>query len=119
MVIDDDRDILRMVSRALSSLDVEVISRERSYGVLNAIAEHRPTLVLLDVMMPGLDGASLVQLVRGDPELAGTIVLLYSALPEERLGELARLSGADGFVMKTAGTTRLCDEVARRLGLAR
>ena len=118
MVVDDDPDILRMTSRALSTLDVRVITRERAYGVLNAIAEHRPALVLLDVMMPGLDGPAIAQLVRSDPELTTTILVLYSALPEARLEELARLSGADGFVSKTVGPQRLCVEISRRLSLA-
>lgn len=117
MVVDDDPDMLRMTSRALSALAVRVITRDRSYGVLNAIATHRPALVLLDVMMPGLDGTTIAQLVRGDPELTGTILVLHSALPEMKLEELARLSGADGFISKTDGPKRLCAEVSRRLSL--
>jgi len=117
LVVDDDPDILRLVGKALSLIDVEVIARDRSFGVLNTIAEHRPALVLLDVTMPGLDGASIAQLVRADPELTGTIILLYSALPPDRLEQIARTSGADGFIPKTDGPRKLCTEVARRLGL--
>lgn len=117
MVVDDDRDILRLVSRSLAGLDVDIVTRDRAFGVLNAVAERRPDLVLLDIMMPGLDGTSIAQLIRDDPDLARTVIIFYSALPSEQLESLTRQHGADGFVPKTAGPKKLAEEVSRRLGI--
>jgi len=79
------------------------------------MAEERPDVVVLDVMMPGLDGASVTQLVRADPELAGTKVLLYSAMEEDRLAAKAAECGADGHVAKTAGPLAVVRAVERLL----
>jgi len=117
LVVDDDPDILRLVGLALSQLPVEVVERNRAFGVLNAVAEHRPALVLLDVTMPGLDGSHVTELIRADPELSDSQVLLYSALDESDLARRARACGADGYVLKTRGPLALAQEVRARLGL--
>lgn len=117
LVVDDDRDILRLVGLALSQLPVEVVHRDRSFGVLNALAEHRPALVLLDVTMPGLDGSHVTELIRADSELRHTVVLLYSALDEADLARRADSCGADGYVLKISGPLALARAVRERLGL--
>lgn len=107
MVVDDDPIMVRIIERMLHRRNIEVVTTRRSLGVLNLIATHRPTVVLLDVNMPGLGGPSLVTLIREDPELKGTIVLLHSALEEGALAEKARDCGADGFIAKSHGIGNL------------
>ena len=71
MIVDDDTVFARVVSRILRERAVTPVVLHRAFGLLNAIAEHRPSLLLLDLMMPGLDGASITTLIRDDPELRG------------------------------------------------
>lgn len=107
LVVDDDPLIGRIVERVLRQTPYEVVSTRRSIGVLNLIATHRPALVLLDVNMPGLGGPSLVKLIREDPAIRETTVLLHSAIDEAALAHKARESGADGYIAKTAGVQTL------------
>lgn len=117
LVVDDDEDALRLAQLALSRLPVEIVTRSGAFGLLNAVAQHRPALVVLDVTMPGLDGTSATELLRQDPELRGTQVLLYSALGDADLARRAAACGADAHLAKTEGPGALTAEVARLLGL--
>lgn len=118
LIVDDDQDIARMVQIAVQQLPIRVETRNRAFGVLNAIAELRPDLVILDIMMPGVSGTDLVELVRNDPELKRTRILLYSALEESDLAARAARCGADGYVPKTTRLNALVEQVASRLGLS-
>ena len=79
--------ILRILDHLLRGLDVGAATATRAYGLLNMIVAQRPALVVLDVNLPGLDGPSLVSLVRGDPEIARTTIVLHSSLDERALGQ--------------------------------
>jgi CheY-like chemotaxis protein len=107
LVVDDDPVVLRILESIAATLDLEVITTQKSFGVLNIIAARHPFLVVLDVRMPGLDGPSLVTLIRADAELSGTIVLLHSAMDAQELEKQARECGADGYVSKSHGLRHL------------
>lgn len=111
LVIDDDDEMLRLVTLAFRRTAATVVTQNGGFGALTAIASRRPVVVLLDVTMPGLDGPAVVELVRGDPELARTRVIFWSALGREALDEARERSGADAAIPKTAGATALVDQV--------
>jgi len=113
LVVDDDPLVRRALERLLVRMNVQVFIYERSFGLLNRIAELRPTLVLLDVNMPGLDGAALTTLIRNDKQIARTRVVLHSALDGESLSRRARECGADGFLVKSPGLAGVMDAVSR------
>src|SRR5262245_58137856 len=113
MVVDDDVVFTRVVAQILSQRDVTPIVLHRAFGLLNAMAEHRPSLILLDVMMPGLDGASVTTLIRQDAELRSTIVVLCSGIDTPELAKRAQGCSADGFISKAGGLTQLDTEVRR------
>jgi len=102
LVVDDDLLLLRSIERVLRQRGLDVVVQHRSFGVLNRLAEVRPDLMLLDVRMPGLDGTTLTSLVRNDPTLSSTRIVLHSAMPERELSDMALLCGADGYFAKSA-----------------
>ncbi len=111
LVIDDDEALVRLLELAFRGTRARVDSHTRGYGALQRLAELRPALVILDLTMPGLDGASVLELIREDPELRGTRVVLWSALPAARIAEVARQGGADGFLEKTTRPRELVERV--------
>ena len=115
LIIDDDPIVADAMVRSLRDLDVDVIKLDRGFGALNLIAKHKPVLVVMDVMMPGLAGTDVTELLRSDPELAGTRVLLHSALDEDVLAKRAAECGADGYLLKTAGIAATHRKLARWL----
>ncbi|WP_437312452.1 response regulator [Sorangium sp. So ce385] len=116
MVVDDDIAVASVVERVLRRKGVDVIQVPQAFGVMNRIAKHRPSLVLLDVRMPGLDGPTLVTLIRRDPEIARTRIVLYSALAVDALAQTADACGADGFIAKSLGLPHLEKSLELYLG---
>lgn len=115
LVVDDDPATARLMELALRTTRAQVVTQHRAFGLLEAIAAHKPALVVLDVMMPGLDGPSLVQLVRADPELARTRIVLWSALDPGDLARRALACGADASLEKVVGPRAAVDRICEWL----
>lgn len=111
LVVDDDPASARLMELALRKTRARVITQHRAFGLLEAIAQHRPALVVLDVMMPGLDGPSLVELVRADCEIARTRIVLWSALDRGELARRAAACGADASLEKVTGPRAAVDQL--------
>jgi len=79
LVVDDQQDIRLMCRVNLALEGYEVLEAADGQAGLSLIREHRPDLVLLDVMMPGVDGWQVLDIVKSDPELASIPVVLLTA----------------------------------------
>ncbi len=111
LVVDDDPPTARLLEVAFRRTRAKVVTHHRAFGVLEAVALHRPVLVVLDVMMPGLDGPSLVELLRADRDLARTRVVLWSALDLDDLTARGERCGADGVLEKVRGPRAAVDQI--------
>ena len=100
LVVDDDPDIVHFVRVNLELEGFEVVTAGDGQEAVDAVMESRPDLVLLDVMMPGMDGISTLRQLRSHPAAANTSVILLTAkaLPEDRVRGLEL--GADDYVTK-------------------
>ncbi|MCJ7737427.1 MAG: ATP-binding protein, partial [Anaerolineae bacterium] len=81
LVVDDNADVCRLMERSLHTLDagLEVISASGGEDGLARMREYQPDLVLLDLVMPGMDGWQFLELKRADPTLRDITVVLISA----------------------------------------
>ncbi len=82
VLIDDEFGLVDVVSATLSDAGFRVFSAVNGVQGLDAMAEHPPDLVLLDYMMPILDGPGVLRAMRADPKLEPVPVILMSAMPE-------------------------------------
>jgi diguanylate cyclase (GGDEF)-like protein len=100
LVVDDDPDIARFVEVNLRSAGYEVSVAGDGAEALDRATEIRPDLVLLDVMMPRLDGFEVAQRLRKNPQTANTsiIMLTAKALSSDKVTGLQ--SGADDYIIK-------------------
>lgn len=100
LIIDDEGPYNRVIAELLSGLGLRVRSALHGLGGLFSAKRDRPDLILLDIMMPELDGLGTVRRIRSDPALASTPVVVISALvgEDDRLAALA--AGADAFLGK-------------------
>jgi CheY-like chemotaxis protein len=97
MMIDDNADAIRLVEKYLSSGIYSVIGVKDPEQVLPALENEQPALILLDVMLPNIDGWMLLGQIRRRPILSGIPVIISTILPQE---ELSLTLGADGFLRK-------------------
>jgi DNA-binding response OmpR family regulator len=69
--------------------------------------------VLLDLMMPGVDGFGVLAAIRSDPALAKTPVIFYSAVSDEAVKARARAAGADDYIVKTTPFKQILERLSR------
>jgi len=100
LVVDDDAKIVRLVRTYLERDGFSVVTAADGPAALDAIERHRPALVILDLMLPELDGRAVVRAVRRDDEAAATPILILSARGST-LDRIAGLEdGADDYLPK-------------------
>ncbi|MBA2299249.1 MAG: response regulator transcription factor [Chloroflexi bacterium] len=100
LVVDDDAKIVRLVRTYLERDGFTVVTAADGAAALQAIEAHRPALVVLDLMLPELDGRAVIRAVRGDEEAAHTPILVLSAR-SSTIDRIAGLEdGADDYLPK-------------------
>jgi DNA-binding response OmpR family regulator len=100
LVVDDEADMVRLLDYALTQAGYLVIRAKDGEDGLAAARKHQPDLVLLDIMMPGLDGLDVCRKLKGDPSTANALVVLLTAKSEEGDRVLGLELGADDYVTK-------------------
>lgn len=100
LVADDDLEILALVARHLSALPAQIVEASDGEEALRIAKREKPSLVVLDVMMPGMSGWEVCRAIREDESLARTGVIMLTGIGE-RLNEMTSpLYGADDFLDK-------------------
>ena len=100
LVVDDDAKIVRLVRTYLERDGFTVVTAADGPAALEAIERHRPALVVLDLMLPELDGRAVIRAVRRDEEAAATPILILSARGST-IDRIAGLEdGADDYLPK-------------------
>jgi len=116
LVVDDDADIRESVVDALSDEGYRVAGASDGGEALRLlrVEKLRPALILLDVMMPGMDGAAFRDAQLKDPELAGIPVVVFTA--NGSASDTALRLQADGYLKKPAPLDDLLTVVDRTAG---
>jgi two-component system response regulator MtrA len=112
LVVDDDERLLRVVGTYLSIEGYEVVSATDAEAALAEVTRRKPDLIIMDVMMPGIDGLEACGRIRADPATASIPVLLFSALSSGHDAERARLAGANHLITKPFNLAGLAEIVA-------
>jgi DNA-binding response OmpR family regulator len=108
LVVDDDEMIRRLVRAVLEADEFEVAEARDGQTALQLASETRPAVVVLDVMMPGIDGVEVCR--RLDHDQARVVIL--TARDDPKLEAEARAAGADAFMTKPFSPMELLDLVA-------
>ena len=117
LIVDDEPSIVISLEFLLKREGFEVsVARDGQEG-LTAIRDQHPDLVVLDVMMPKLDGFAVLEAVRADPDLAATRVLMLTAKGRDTEVSKGLALGADAYVTKPFSTKDLVAQIRQLLGL--
>ncbi|HEX4446440.1 MAG TPA: response regulator [Polyangiaceae bacterium] len=98
VVVDDEFGLADVLAATLSDVGYRVVTAANGLQGLEAMAAQPPDLVILDYMMPLLDGPGVLDAMRKDPRFAGAPVVMMSAMPEPVVA--ARCSGYAVFLRK-------------------
>jgi DNA-binding response OmpR family regulator len=99
-VVDDEPEIIELVEPFLRALGHDVDSAEDGDSALEKILTERPDVVLLDVMMPGLNGWEICRYVRERKELDAVRIIMATGMGEEMNAATSPLYGADTYLDK-------------------
>jgi two-component system alkaline phosphatase synthesis response regulator PhoP len=100
LVVDDDREIVRLVRAYLEQAGYQVLVAYDGDGALRVLRRDRPDLIVLDLMLPGRDGWEVTRIVRNDPNLASTPIIMLTARVEDQDKIVGLELGADDYVPK-------------------
>jgi CheY-like chemotaxis protein len=112
LIVDDDADILRMIEKLLAHRGHNVSACSTPFGVSALVMREEPDVVVLDMMMPGLSGASLAGLIAKLDLPHVPKMILWSAMDPEQLDEEGQRLGLP-VVSKTLRPSALVDAVER------
>jgi two-component system alkaline phosphatase synthesis response regulator PhoP len=100
LVVDDDKEIVRIIRAYLEKAGYNVSTAYDGETALHIIRSDRPDLVVLDLMLPDRDGWSITRIVRGDPSLAATPIVMLTARVEGEDRVMGLDLGADDYIPK-------------------
>ena len=117
LIADDEQNIVISIEFLLRREGFEVLVAGDGEEALAKVRGERPDLVLLDVMMPKMNGFDVCQALRADPDLAGTRILMLAAKGRDTEVSKGLGLGADGYMTKPFSTKELLAEVRKLLGM--
>lgn len=100
LVVDDEPDILEIISYNLIKEGYEILTAKNGIEGLEKAASFKPDLVILDIMMPKMNGIELCKILRSKAEYNDTLIILLTALSDESSQIKGLESGADDYVNK-------------------
>ncbi|NBO51007.1 MAG: DNA-binding response regulator [Actinobacteria bacterium] len=112
MVVDDDQDLAEMLSIVLTSAGMEVDLVNRGDQVMDIFNQHSPDLVLLDVMLPGIDGVQVCKIIR---ESSMVPIVMLTAKGDTQDVVLGLEAGADDYMVKPFKPQELVARINTRL----
>ena len=117
LLIDDDPGLVQLYSTVFSSVGFNFsIAQGGAEGLEKAKMEH-PDLILLDIMLPDINGLEVLKRLKQDPQTANTTVWMMTNLAEQLNQETASSLGATGYLVKAETSPKaVCDKISAFFG---
>lgn len=100
LIVEDDRDILELLTYTIRGAGFDVVSAEDGLEALVKARQHRPAIVILDLMLPGMDGLDVCRELKRSAETSPIAVIMLTARGEEVDRIVGLELGADDYVVK-------------------
>jgi two-component system, OmpR family, lantibiotic biosynthesis response regulator NisR/SpaR len=115
LVVDDDPNALDIVKTYLDAQGYDVTTASNGTEALSLLDTVRPVLVLLDVMMPGMDGWEVARVIKNHPDFGSTRVVMLTARSDFADKHEGLRAGADDYLVKPIQLADLGERVERNL----
>ena len=115
LVVDDEPPLLRLLEFLLQRQGYQVLTATDGVAAMEILQTVRPDLLVLDVMMPRMDGYQVAEAVRADARLAEIPIIMLTAKAQDEDEEQGRIAGADVYLTKPFEPDALAERISRFL----
>ena len=114
LIVDDDKDVLSVLEKRLTAEKYSVITANNGQDAIILAKAQRPDLIILDIIMPGIDGAEVAGKLREDPETRNIPVIFLTCMltPEEEKQKRHHVAG-NIFIAKPYDIKELLSEIKK------
>lgn len=112
-IVDDDRIFIKLLTKFLKAEEQSVSSNTSSISALPEIIEQKPDCIILDIMMPDMDGLELLKRLRSESSLDETKIIVVSAKSYEFDRKRAFTFGTDGYITKPVDPKKVVGQIQR------
>jgi two-component system alkaline phosphatase synthesis response regulator PhoP len=119
LVVDDDNELLKLVSMLLQRIGAQTVLARSGARALEIMASDPPDLVVLDLMLPDIDGLEILRRIREQDQFRSIPVIILSAKADPESMRYGLDNGADGYVTKPYIANNLIDRVNKLLSFGR
>src|ERR1700709_1810815 len=118
LIVDDNPTNLKLVTFLVKAHGYDVDTPVAAAAAVAAIREKRPTVILMDLQLPGIDGLELTRRLKADPNTRSIPIIALTAYAMKGDLEKARAAGCDDYVTKPIDTRTLPEVIARHVARA-
>jgi CheY-like chemotaxis protein len=118
LIIADDEPTIRLLVSSILGKSYTILTAANGQEVLDIVSQNRPDLILMDIMMPTMDGYTACASLKRDPETADIPVVMLTGVGHELNKVLAEQMGADNYITKPFTSEELKDTVKKHLSPA-
>jgi two-component system, OmpR family, alkaline phosphatase synthesis response regulator PhoP len=111
LIADDEPDILEILSFNLKAEGYEVVTAKNGDEAIDKAKQHKPDLIILDVMMPGKNGMEVCNILRSQPDFLATLIIFLTAMSDEGSEIKGLETGADDYITKPISPKVLISKV--------
>lgn len=111
LVADDNKLLLTMTKEGLEDAGFEVIAVENGLEVFKEVLAQKPRMILLDIMMPGIDGIEVCSKLKKSPVTKDILIIIHSGKKDPMLMDLCYEAGAEAFIIKSNDFDVVIDKV--------
>lgn len=119
LVLDDDADQLNLIRNYLTRRDMEVHESNNGFAIVEKMHTHKPDLILMDALMPGVDGFHACEELRRHSEARDIPIIMMTSLDDPDIINWAFECGADDFIRKPLSMTLLYNRIMSHMEVKR
>ena len=116
LIVDDEEDIVFAIRLSLKAKDYEVFVGYNGQEALDKVRLNKPDLIILDLMLPKVDGYKVCRILKFDTKYKNIPVIILTARAQEKDRALAQEVGADDFITKPFESKVLLEKIQKLLG---
>ncbi len=111
LIVEDDQDLLFLQSRLINSMGFATISANNGIEGVEKAIEEKPDLILMDILMPGMDGREATRRIRSNQETKDIPILAITALPKESQLRECIKAGCNDYIVKPFTPEKLLKKI--------